>query len=283
MPTGPTTEDAARALARAALAEDAPSGDATSGSVAGSDDRCTAELRAKAHGILAGTSVATAVFEEASREDGLGPVAVGWRVADGDEARPGDVLAILDGPARTVLRAERPAINFLAHLSGVATLTRAFVDAARPALVLCTRKTTPGLRALERDAVLAGGGGLHRASLSDAVLIKDNHIRVAGSVAEAVRRARTTGAPVEIEVETIDQLDEALEAGAERILLDNPTPDLVREAESRVGDPERLEVSGGVTLDNVGALVAAGARIVSVGRLTHSAPALDLSLEVTDV
>jgi nicotinate-nucleotide pyrophosphorylase (carboxylating) len=175
------------------------------------------------------------------------------------------------------------AINFLAHLSGVASLTRAFVRAAAPAQVLCTRKTTPGLRALEREAVAAGGGSLHRASLSEAVLIKDNHLRIAGGVSEAVARARAGGVPVEVEVETLDELDEALAAGAERILLDNPTPDLVRDAVARVGDPGKLEVSGGVTLDTVGALVAAGAQVVSVGRLTHSAPALDLSLEVTDV
>ena len=182
-----------------------------------------------------------------------------------------------------MLRAERVAINFLAHLSGVATLTRKFVEAARPAEVLCTRKTTPGLRSLERGAVAAGGGSLHRASLSDAVLIKDNHIRVAGGVVEAVRQAKAGGLPVEVEVDTLDQLDEALGAGADRILLDNPTPDLVRAAVERVGDARRLEVSGGITLDSVPLLVQAGARVISVGRITHSAPSLDLSLEVIDV
>jgi nicotinate-nucleotide pyrophosphorylase (carboxylating) len=194
-------------------------------------------------------------------------------------------LATIVGPARTILRAERIAINLLAHLSGVATLTRAFVDAARPATILCTRKTTPGLRALERDAVLAGGGSLHRASLSDAVLIKDNHLRIAGGVAPAVARAKAkgAGAPVEVEVETMDQLEEALSAGADRILLDNPTVDLVRRAVARVGDPQRLEVSGGVSLDSVQSLVEAGARVISVGRITHSAPSLDISLEVTEV
>ena len=129
---------------------------------------------------------------------------------------------------------------------------------------------------------MAGGGSLHRASLSDAILIKDNHLRVAGGVTDAVRRAKAGGVPVEVEVETMAQLDEALEAGAERILLDNPGPDLVRQAIGRVGDPTRLEVSGGITLDSVPSLVAAGARVISVGRITHSAPSLDLSLEVTD-
>jgi nicotinate-nucleotide pyrophosphorylase (carboxylating) len=181
------------------------------------------------------------------------------------------------------LRAERVAINFLAHLSGVATLTRAFVEAAKPARILNTRKTTPGLRALERDAVRAGGGILHRASLSDAVLIKDNHLRLAGGVTTAVAAAKSGGVPVEVEVETLAQLDEAMAAGADRILLDNPTPELVKDALDRVGDPERLEISGGVTLDSVPLLVAAGARVISVGRITHSAPSLDLSLEVTHV
>jgi nicotinate-nucleotide pyrophosphorylase (carboxylating) len=167
-------------------------------------------------------------------------------------------------------------------LSGVASLTAAFVVAASPATVLCTRKTTPGLRALERKAVATGGGSLHRASLSEAVLIKDNHLRIAGGLGEAVRRAKAKRVAVEVEAETLEEVEEALTAGADRILLDNPTPELVRAALAKV-EPARLEVSGGVTLDSVGALVAAGARLVSVGRLTHSAPALDLSLEVTDV
>jgi nicotinate-nucleotide pyrophosphorylase (carboxylating) len=179
-----------------------------------------------------------------------------------------------------VLRAERPALNLLGHLSGIATLTRHYVDAAAPAQILCTRKTLPGLRAVERAAVAAGGGTLHRASLSDAILIKDTHVRIAGGVGEAVRRARTAGLPVEVEVE---QLDEAVGEGAERILLDNATPEGVREAIARVGDATRLEISGGVSLDNLRALVEAGARVLSVGRLTHSAPALDLSLEVVDI
>ncbi len=268
------------ALVRAALAEDAPEGDRTSELVVPPGAACTAELRARAAGVVAGTGVAGAVFQTVAEQDGA-EVDVDWRVRDGDPVRAGDLLAVVRGPARSLFRAERVAINFLAHLSGVATLTRAFVDRAAPARVLCTRKTTPGLRALERGAVLAGGGHLHRASLSEAVLVKDNHVRLAGSVGEAVRRARRGGAPVEVEVETLEELEEALAAGAERVLLDNPTPDLVRAAVARV-DPERLEVSGGVTLETVGALVRAGARLVSVGRLTHSAPALDVSLEVVD-
>jgi nicotinate-nucleotide pyrophosphorylase (carboxylating) len=268
------------ALVQTALDEDAPRGDLTGDLVLSAGARCTAELRAKAAGVVSGRYVATEVFETAARRDAAGPLEILWKVDDGTRVAPGDVLAIVSGPARTVLRAERVALNLLSHLSGVATLTSAFVAAAAPARVLCTRKTTPGLRALEREAVVAGGGTLHRASLSDAVLIKDNHIRVVRGVPEAVRRARAGGVPVEIEVETLEELEQALTAGADRLLLDNPTPELVRRAVERVGDPERLEISGGVTLETVGALVRAGARMVSVGRLTHSAPALDLSMEV---
>jgi nicotinate-nucleotide pyrophosphorylase (carboxylating) len=273
-----------RDLVQRALAEDAPHGDLTAELTISTAARCRAELRAKASGVVAGASVAQAVFDVVARQDGLGPVDVEWKKRDGEEVRPGDVIAEIVGSARSVLRGERVAINFLAHLSGVATLTRAFVDAAGPGVrVLNTRKTTPGLRSLERQAVAAGGGALHRASLSDAVLIKDNHLRLAGGVTEAIRRAKLRSVPVEVEVETLEQLDEALSSGADRILLDNPTPDLVRAAIDRVGDPERLEVSGGITLDSLPLLVAAGARVISVGRITHSAPSLDLSLEVTDV
>jgi nicotinate-nucleotide pyrophosphorylase (carboxylating) len=274
------TAEVREELARRALDEDAPQGDLTSKLTVPEDARLSSELRTGAAGVIAGTDMAVAVFDAAAEQDGAGPVEVSWKVEDGARVGAGELLAVIRGPARTVLRAERVAINFLSHLSGVATLTRAFVDAARPARILCTRKTTPGLRALEREAVLHGGGTLHRASLSEAILIKDNHLRIAGSVAEAVRRARAGGVPIEVEVETLEQLDEALQTGAERILLDNPTPDLVREAVERVGDPERLEVSGGVTLETIGAIVEAGARLISVGRLTHSAPALDVSLEV---
>ena len=274
------TAEVREELARRALDEDAPQGDLTSKLTVPEDARLSSELRTGAAGVIAGTDMAVAVFDAAAEQDGAGPVEVSWKVEDGARVGAGELLAVIRGPARTVLRAERVAINFLSHLSGVATLTRAFVDAARPARILCTRKTIPGLRALEREAVLHGGGTLHRASLSEAILIKDNHLRIAGSVAEAVRRARAGGVPIEVEVETLEQLDEALQTGAERILLDNPTPDLVREAVERVGDAKRLEVSGGVTLETIGAIVEAGARLISVGRLTHSAPALDVSLEV---
>jgi nicotinate-nucleotide pyrophosphorylase (carboxylating) len=266
-------------LARIALAEDAPSGDLTSRSTIPEATSCEAELVVKQDGVLAGLEAAVTVFEVAAAQDGT-DVQIDRKAGDGDRVRAGDRAALLRGDARTVLRAERPALNLLGHLSGIATLTRAYVQAAAPAAILCTRKTLPGLRAVEREAVAAGGGTLHRASLSDAILIKDTHVRIAGGVTEAIRRARTAGRPIEVEVETLEQLEEALALDAERILLDNPTPDRVRRAIARVGDPQRLEISGGVDLDNVRAFVDAGARVLSVGRLTHSAPALDLSLEV---
>jgi len=269
-------------LARMALAEDAPAGDVTSRSTIPAGTRCRAELVVKQDGVLAGVDAARAVFSAAAERDET-DVQIDWKATDGNRVRVGDRVALLRGDARTVLAAERPALNLLGHLSGIATLTRAYVDAAEPAQILCTRKTLPGLRAVERAAVAAGGGTLHRASLSDAILIKDTHVRIAGGVAEAVRRARSAGMPIEVEVETLEQLDEALAAGAERILLDNPTPERVRDAIARVEDPMRLEISGGVTLDNVRAFVDAGARVLSVGRLTHSAPSLDLSLEVVDI
>lgn len=269
------------ALASSALAEDAPAGDLTTSLTVSPSVSCTAELIAKQAGVVAGTEAASSVFEVAAAQDGTS-VVIDIKAHDGTVVEPGDRIAVIRGAAVTILRAERPALNLLGHLSGVATSTRRFVEAGAPAEVLCTRKTTPGLRTLERAAVLAGGGTLHRASLSDAVLIKDNHVRIAGGVAEAVRRAHGAEVPVEVEVETLEQLDEALAAGAQRILLDNASADLVRSAIDRVG-ADRLEVSGGVTLDTIASFSRAGARSISVGSITHSAPALDLSLEVLDV
>ena len=269
-------------LARAALAEDAPAGDLTSRLTIPAGTACAAELVVKQDGVLAGVEAAAAVFAAAADQD-RAPLTIDWKLADGDTVAPGDRVALLDGAAATVLRAERPALNLLGHLSGIATLTRTYVEVAAPSQILCTRKTLPGLRAVERSAVAAGGGTLHRASLSDAILIKDTHVRIAGGVTEAVRRAKAGGVPVEVEVETLEQLDEAIAEGADRILLDNPTPERVREAIARVGDPMRLEVSGGVRLENLRDFVDAGARVLSVGRLTHSAPSLDLSLEVIDL
>lgn len=274
------TSDITRSLIETALVEDAPDGDLTARLVVREDANVTAELIAKQEGVLAGIGPSTTAFELTAAQDGT-EVAVAWSRGDGDPFSAGEVLAHIDGAARTVLRAERVSINLLSHLCGVATLTREYVRAAEPARVLCTRKTLPGLRALERDAVAAGGGFLHRASLSDAVLIKDNHLRIVGSVTEAVVRAKAGAGAVEVEVESLAQLDEALAAGADRVLLDNFTPELVADAVARVGDADRLEVSGGVTLETIGAFARAGAHWISVGRLTHSAPGVDLSLEVS--
>lgn len=276
------TSDLTRSLVEAALREDAPDGDLTVRAVVPRDVVVRTQLLAKEPGVLAGSGAATVTFELAASQDAT-DIDILWSCRDGEEVAGSEVVATILGVARTLLRAERVAINLLSHLSGVATLTRRYVRAAEPAHVLCTRKTLPGLRALEREAVLAGGGSLHRASLSDAVLIKDNHLAIVGSVGEAVRRAKAGADPVEVEVESLAQLDEAVSAGADRVLLDNATPELVVEAIARLGDPDRLEVSGGVTLDTIGAFARAGARWISVGRLTHSAPALDLSLEVIDV
>jgi nicotinate-nucleotide pyrophosphorylase (carboxylating) len=265
-----------------ALAEDlGDTGDATSFAVIPADARCSASFVARAPGVVAGMPVAERVLRAVDQH-----VEVRWTEGDGDRVGAGRTLGTVRGPARAILTAERTALNFLTHLSGIATLTRAFVDACAGtgSAVLCTRKTLPGLRALQRYAVACGGGRLHRAGLFDGVLIKDNHVAVAGGVAEAVRRARA-GAPhtlrVEVEVESLEQLAEALGAGADAVLLDNAELDTVKQAVNLVAGRVPLEVSGGVTLERVGEIAAAGPLLISVGRLTHSAPALDIALDVT--
>jgi nicotinate-nucleotide pyrophosphorylase (carboxylating) len=203
---------------------------------------------------------------------------------DGDRVGEGDALAEISGPARSVLAGERVALNFLTHLSGVATLTRAYVDACAGtgSVILHTRKTLPGLRALQRYAVEVGGGRLHRGSLSDGVLIKDNHVLLAGGVGEAVRRAKAaaSGGRIQAEVDTLDQLREALEAGADAVLLDNADLETVKRAVEIVNGRVPLEISGGVRLEAVPDIAASGDLLISVGRLTHSAPALDIALDV---
>jgi nicotinate-nucleotide pyrophosphorylase (carboxylating) len=190
-------------------------------------------------------------------------------------------MARVRGPLSALLRAERTALNFLQQLSGVATLTRRYVDAAGPAAVLDTRKTAPGLRPLQRLAVRAGGGVNHRPDLAGAVLIKDNHVAAAGGTAAAIRLARRSGLPVEVEVESLAELDVALAERAECVLLDNMSPAEVAEAVRRTAGRAVLEVSGGVTLATIAAFAATGVARISVGALTHSAPALDISMEVT--
>ncbi|MEJ7817662.1 MAG: carboxylating nicotinate-nucleotide diphosphorylase [Thermoleophilaceae bacterium] len=265
-------------LIREALAEDIGSGDLTCEAVVPGDARARGSVRAKQAGTLAGVGVAATVFETV--DAGVGVTVVR---NDGDAVAPGDSVLELEGPAAGILSAERVALNFLGRLSGVATATRRLVDAVEGtrALILDTRKTTPGLRALEKAAVLAGGGVSHRAGLYDAILIKENHVRVAGGVGEAARRG-LAGAPggvwVEVEVESLDELDEALGAGIERVLLDNMSPEEMREAVARTAGRASLEASGAIGPDSIRAVAETGVDYISVGALTHSAPALDLSL-----
>jgi nicotinate-nucleotide pyrophosphorylase (carboxylating) len=238
-----------------------------------------AKVLAKSPGVLSGGSAAARVFEMVHP-----PCEYFALVPDGTRLEAGTLAAKVVGPLGSILTAERTALNFLQRLSGIATLTRRYADALAPyghAVLLDTRKTTPGLRFLERGAVRAGGGHNHRAGLWDAILIKDNHVAAAGGVRAAIERARRAGLPVEVEVETQAQLDEALAAGAEIVLLDNMSIDDMRRAVEINRGRAKLEASGGMTLEGAVAAAQAGVDRISVGALTHSAPALDLSLEVT--
>ncbi|MBA3508540.1 MAG: carboxylating nicotinate-nucleotide diphosphorylase [Thermoleophilaceae bacterium] len=265
-------------LIRAALAEDIGSGDLTCAAVVPADARWRGSVSAKETGTLSGVGVAATVFETV--DAGIGVTVVR---NDGDPVAPGDAVLELEGPAAGILSAERVALNFLGRLSGVATATRRLVDAVEGtrARILDTRKTTPGLRALEKAAVVAGGGLSHRFGLYDAILIKENHVRVAGGVGEAARRG-LAGAPggvwVEVEVESLDELDDALGAGIERVLLDNMSPEEMREAVARTRGRASLEASGAIGPASIRAVAETGVDYISVGALTHSAPALDLSL-----
>ena len=265
------------AVARA-LAEDlGVLGDLTSTALIPADAAGTGHFVARAPGVLAGTAVAGEVFAQLDRT-----VTVTWAAGDGDRVTAGQRLGTVAGPLRSVLTGERSALNFLGHLSGIATLTRAHVDACGSRCqIRDTRKTTPGLRSLEKAAVRAGGGANHRGNLSDAVLVKDNHLRQC-TIAEAVERARSRwpGAVVEVECDTLDQLVEAKAAGADLALVDNMTPDEVAKAVALAGGALPIEVSGRIGLDTVAAYAAAGADLISVGALTHSAPVLDIALDL---
>jgi nicotinate-nucleotide pyrophosphorylase (carboxylating) len=272
----PPASAVAEVVARA-LAEDlGVFGDLTAGLVP-DEAWVRAELRCREAGVLAGRSAATEAFRAVDPE-----VEVVWAAADGDPVAPGQVLARLSGRLQSVLTAERTALNLLGHLSGVASLTRRFADAAGPrARIRDTRKTTPGLRALEKAAVRAGGGVNHRGSLSDGVLVKDNHL--AGlTIAEAVARAkaRWPGVACQVECDTLAQVEEALAAGADLVLLDNMDPPAVARAAAVVAGRVPVEVSGRVTLDTVAAYAQAGADLISVGAITHSAPVLDIGLDL---
>ena len=255
------------------------SSDVTTRYVVDADLMGEAVIVAKGDGVLSGAKAAKQVFRIT-----WPPCEYTATVPDGTRLHRDDIVAKIVGPLASILTGERTALNFLQRLSGVATLTRRYADALAPykhVTLLDTRKTTPGLRFLERAAVRAGGGHNHRAGLFDAILIKDNHVAAAGGVGEAVRRARMAGLPVEVEVDTLAQLDEALDAEAEIVLLDNMSPDDMRHAVEKTEGRALLEASGGMTLDGAVAAAKAGADRISVGALTHSAPALDLSLEVT--
>jgi nicotinate-nucleotide pyrophosphorylase (carboxylating) len=275
-----TQQDIDRVVS-AALAEDVGDGDATTLALIPEDARCRAELLLEEPGIACGVPLAAAVFRA------LDPaVTVEARLEEGAVvSEPPAVLAVVEGPARAVLTGERAALNLVGRLCGIASLTHRFVELTEgtPTRILDTRKTTPGLRALEKYAVRCGGGTNHRAGLYDGVLIKENHIRVAGGIAAALGalNGHANGLPVEIEAETLAQVREAVEAGAPRILLDNMSPEEVREAVTEVAGRAELEASGGMSLATVRAYAETGVDFVSVGALTHSARSLRVSLEVT--
>lgn len=259
-----------------ALAEDLGDGDVTSQATVGGDARARAVVIQKAPGVIYGLATAEDTFRALDADIALRRLTLEGEWRDG-----GEVLEV-QGNARAILGAERTALNFLARLSGVATMAARCVRAVEGTgvQILDTRKTTPGLRALEKAAVAAGGATNHRAGLYDAVLIKENHAALAGGVREAVRRARARGRglPIEVECRTLAEIDEALEAGAQRILLDNMTIEELGAAARHVGGRAQLEASGGATLETVPEIARTGIQFISVGALTHSAPALDLSL-----
>ena len=274
----PVAPEAYRDLVRQALAEDRGRGDATSAATIAAGTRARGTIIAKANLVVAGIGVAAEAFRQL---DPQSVFEVRW--GDGSRVEPGDVVANVRGDAHALLEAERTALNFLQRLSGIATLTSKFVDAAGSGItVLDTRKTTPGFRALEKYAVRCGGGTNHRHRLDDGILIKDNHKRLGGGVAAAATRAmaQSGGLPVVVEVETLDELDEVLKTGVPRILLDNFTTYDIREAVKRVNGRADIEISGGVTLERIPELATTGAQYVSIGALTHSAPAADLSFEL---
>lgn len=273
-----------RELVDRALAEDLDGGiDVTSVATVPADQRGALDLVARATGVVAGVPIAAAVFDRV----GDGRVTIDMETPDGSRVCPGEVLLTATGPVRDLLLAERTALNLLCHLSGIATATHLWVSAlgSTETRVRDTRKTTPGLRRLEKYAVRCGGGVNHRMSLSDAALVKDNHIVAAGGVAQAFRAVRTMAPdiPLEIEVDSLDQLEEVLEAGADLVLLDNFTPEQMSEAVRRTAGRARLEASGGLTLESARAVGATGVDFVAVGALTHSAPVLDIGADLREL
>jgi len=261
----------------AALAEDVGTGDRTTAALVPVDARCRAQLILEEPGVVCGVPIATAVFQAVDPS-----VRVEQLVDDGVAVTDVPaVLAHIDGPARAILTGERVALNLLGRLCGIASLTRRYVELTdgTGATILDTRKTTPGLRALEKYAVRCGGGTNHRAGLYDAVLVKENHLRIAGGITAAVARLNGTGG-VEIEAETLEQVREALDAGVERILLDNMSPEQIADAVALSAGRAKLEASGGISLATVRSYAETGVDYISVGALTHGARSLHVSLEV---
>ncbi|NCP86155.1 MAG: nicotinate-nucleotide diphosphorylase (carboxylating) [Anaerolineae bacterium CG_4_9_14_3_um_filter_57_17] len=262
-----------------ALAEDIGAGDVTSQAIFPPAAQARGQIIAKQNGVVAGLEVAAAVFARLDPQVEFSPLA-----AEGAAVENRQPLARLSGAARALFSGERTALNFLGRMSGIATLTRQFVEAVSGtgAQILDTRKTAPGLRAADKLAVALGGGKNHRMGLYDLILLKDNHIDFAGSVAEAVRRARAaeSGLEIEVEVRTLEQLQEALACGVERILLDNMTLDEMRAAVRLTAARAKLEASGNVNLQRVRAIAETGVDFISIGALTHSAPTLDVSLDI---
>ena len=270
--------DTLERIVHSALAEDIGAGDVTTEATVPADAVGTADLLVKERGVVCGLRAAEAAFLALDPDMRFEALA-----REGDLVEPPATVARVTGSQRAILTGERVALNFVGRLSGIATLTRRYVDAVEGtgAAVLDTRKTTPGLRALEKHAVASGGGRNHRFGLDDAILIKDNHLRAAGSITAAVELVRAASdLSIEVECDTLDQVGEALDAGVGAILLDNMTLDQLREAVALVRRRARLEASGGVTLDTIRAIAETGVDEISVGALTHSASSLDVSLEL---
>jgi nicotinate-nucleotide pyrophosphorylase (carboxylating) len=280
MPVAPLPALLIEPLVRSALIEDlGRAGDITTDAIVPRESRAQTALVARQPGVVAGLDLALIAFRLADPA-----IAADVQRPDGSAVAPGDTIATLAGPARGMLTAERVALNFLCHLSGIATATAAIVAAVRDthARVTCTRKTMPGLRAVQKYAVRVGGGANHRFGLDDAVLIKDNHVAAAGGIGPAVERARSAVGhlvKIEVEVDTLAQLEEALGVGADAVLLDNMPPEMLRQAVAMVDGRAVTEASGGITPATAPAIAATGVDLISVGWLTHSVTALDIGLD----
>ncbi|MGO9007675.1 MAG: carboxylating nicotinate-nucleotide diphosphorylase [Beijerinckiaceae bacterium] len=280
MPRPPLARIMLEPLVRAALLEDlGRAGDMTTDAVVPVEAQATTILAGRQQGVLAGLDLARVAFELIEPK-----IVFAAERSDGDALAPGDVIATISGPARGILTGERVALNFLCHLSGIATSTASVVKAVEghKAQIVCTRKTTPGLRAVEKYAVRMGGGGNHRFGLDDAVLIKDNHVAIAGGISEALRRARKNVGhlvKIELEVDTLEQLAEALGVGVDAVLLDNMDPSTLKKAVAMVDGRAITEASGRITPATAPAIAASGVDLISIGWLTHSAAVLDIGLD----